>query len=92
MNQKQIIGSVAVLLLALSVNGRADFKSDLNDAAAPLQSATPKAGDLLIQGQFDAAGELLLQAFPKAQRTPAQTFALANTFFFVDPAHSYDLH
>jgi len=70
----------------------ADFQEELIQASTALQSIQERLEEQLHEGKLAQANQQLLNAFPKAKRTPAETLALGNMFYGLDARLSYALH
>ena len=84
---------LALLLLApLAATAAADFDADLQRASAKMPAVWPTCAEKMQAGDVSGANQTLLAAFPKATRTPAESFLLGNVLYEIDPALSYALH
>src|SRR5262249_9540470 len=52
----------------------------------------PAAEELAAAGELEQANAKILEVFPAATRTPAETLMLGNVLFRQDPKASYELH
>jgi len=64
---------------------------DINDALEKLRAAAPKAEALILKGDLDGATRMVLEIFPEAKRTPAQTLVLGQAISQNDRRLSYQL-
>lgn len=79
-------------VLAFGAGVRADEKGDTAAAAERVADVMAEAERLYVRGAFDDSMKVLLSAFPKAGRTPAQTVVLANAVRRHDPKLAYEMH
>ncbi len=68
------------------------FDAEVAAAGKELAAVLHQAEAKVIDGDVDAANDLLAEHFPEATRTDAQRFVLANLTFGLDPERSYALH
>ncbi|MBX3388082.1 MAG: tetratricopeptide repeat protein [Phycisphaeraceae bacterium] len=66
-------------------------QDDIDDAIAILKAQASVAGEFLLKGDVDGASKLVLETFPEATRTPAQSFVMGQAIFRNDPKLSYSL-
>ena len=66
-------------------------QDDINDAMAVLKTKSSAASELLVKGEVEAASQLVLDTFPEATRTAAQSFVMGQAIFRNDPKLTYAL-
>lgn len=66
-------------------------QDDIEDAMAILKTKSGEATALILKGEAEAASQLVLETFPEATRTPAQSFVMGQAIFRNDPKLSYAL-
>ena len=83
-----------LFLFTTHVQAQSEFVADVREVSnsAEIRTAREAAGKLGMQGRLSEGNALLLAAYPKKNRTVAQSFALGNMLFRHDPAKSYELH
>jgi tetratricopeptide (TPR) repeat protein len=64
---------------------------DINDAMESLRAVAPKAEALVLKGDLDGATKMVLDIFPDAKRTPAQTLVLGQAISQNERKLSYEL-
>lgn len=69
-----------------------ELEQDLRTANDELQSHMPRLNDLVNDGQLAQANEQLLNFYPQATRTAAQSLLLGNLLYNMDRNLSYTLH
>lgn len=89
---KRAFGALPLLLASCLGVARQGVDREIQQAAEASAAARARATELLKEGDLDEAERVLLEAFPAATRTPAQTLFLADLLFRDSPKLSYALH
>jgi tetratricopeptide (TPR) repeat protein len=93
---RRVVSSLAcgILFLRSGVrsSGAEDFQAELVRASSTLASIQEGLEQQVHEGKLAQANQQLLATFPKDQRTPAETLAMANMLYGMDAQSSYALH
>jgi tetratricopeptide (TPR) repeat protein len=84
--------SAALVHCALAQSGPGSVEAQMRAATKKVQSAMSHAEGLVDDGRVSEANRIVLDVFPEASRTPAQSLVLANVLFKQQPKVSYELH
>ena len=88
-----LVPAATVLLLAWTPALRgADIRAEYHAAAALVAPIQEQLDALLVDGRMATANARLLDLFPQAGRTPAQSWYLGNLLYGMDAKASYALH
>lgn len=84
---------VAVAMsMAAGVASARDFQQDAREAGERVPELQAKSSELLIDGKFDEATNVFLDAYPGEAMTPGAAFIFGNVLYEIDPDASYELH